>query len=118
MSSKIEKSKEQKDKMSFFDYATEVVGWLQIVASPLLAALVIAALIYFTNPSILRLVIAIVVVLIGLIVGIVFATRIWKKQGTMHFVSRVMATPELDNLEEEKNNSTQSHSTPSSTSSD
>ena len=106
MSDKIQKEEKKKEKMSFFDYATEVVGWLQIVASPLLGGLVIAALIYFSNPTILRLVIAIGVALIGLIAGIIFATRIWKKQGTMHFLSRVSATPELDNLDEEKNNST------------
>lgn len=102
MSDKIQKGRKKQSKMSFFDYATEVIGWLQIVASPLLAGLVVGGLIYFSNPSTLRLVIAIVVVLIGLIVGIVFATRVWKKQGTIHFVSRVMATPELDNLDEEE----------------
>ena len=106
MSDKIQKVEEKKDKMSFFDHATELVGWLQIVASPLLAGLVIAALIYFSNPTILRLVIAIGVAILGLIVGIIFATKVWKKQGTMHFLSRVSATPELDNLDEEKNSST------------
>ena len=106
MSDKIQKVEEKRDKMFFFDYATEVVGWLQIVASPLLAGLVIAALIYFSNPTILRLVIAIGVAILGLIVGIIFATKVWKKQGTMHFLSRVSATPELDNLDEEKNSST------------
>jgi len=102
MTDKILNSGEGRNKMSFFDYATEVIGWLQIVLSPLLAGLTIAAIIYFSNPSTLRLVIAIAVALIGLIVGVVFATRVWKKKGTIHFVSRVMATPELDNLEEEK----------------
>ncbi len=102
MSDKIQKSEEKKDKMSFFDFATEMVGWLQIVASPLLAAVVLAALIYFSNPTIFRLFFAIAVILLGLVVGIIFATRVWKKQGTVHFVSRVMATPELDNLDEDK----------------
>ena len=102
MTDKIQQSEKEKGEMSFFDYATELVGWLQIVASPLLAGLVLGAIIYFSNPTTLRLLIAIGVVLISLIIGIVFATRIWKKQGTMHFVSRVMASPELDNLDEEK----------------
>ena len=102
MTDKIQQSEKEKREMSFFDYATELVGWLQIVASPLLAGLVLGAIVYFSNPTTLRLLIAIGVVLISLIIGIVFATRIWKKQGTMHFVSRVMASPELDNLDEEK----------------
>jgi hypothetical protein len=94
--------KKEEDKMCFFDYLTEIVGWLQIVASPLLFGLLIAAYIYFSNPTTLRLIIAIGVALLGLIAGIILATRIWKKQGTMNFVSRISATPELDNLEEEE----------------
>ncbi len=105
MSSKIEKNEKEESRMSFFDYFTEVIGWLQIVASPLLLGLIIAAFIYFSNPTLWRLIIAIGVALLGLIVGLVFATRIWKKQGTIHFVSRIMATPELDDLEEEKDKS-------------
>jgi hypothetical protein len=83
MSGKIQKKEKKNEKMSFFDYATEVVGWLQIVASPLLGGLIIAAFIYFSNPTILRLVIAFGITLIGLIVGIIFATKTWKKQGTI-----------------------------------
>jgi hypothetical protein len=40
------------------------------------------------------------VTLIGLIVGIIWATKVWKKKGTVHFMSRVMATPELDKKDE------------------
>ena len=119
MSSKIEKSEREKGKISFFEYAIEVVGWLQIVASPLLAGLIIAAFIYFPNPTDARLVIAIGIALLGLIVGIVFATRVWKKHGTIHFVSGIMATPELDNVvEEEKITAHNIATKPSSTSSD
>ena len=75
LSNEIQKA--PKGKMSFFDYFTEVIGWLQIVASPLLAGLIIAAFIYFPNPTIWRLIIAIGVALLGLIVGILFATRTW-----------------------------------------
>lgn len=46
----------------------------------------------------------IAVALLALIIGIVFATRVWKKQGTMHFLSRVSASPELDGTAE-KNDS-------------
>jgi amino acid transporter len=94
--------KQPENKMSFFDYFFEVIGWLQIAVSPLLFGLVIGALIYFSNPGTFRFVLAILVVTIGLIAGIIFATRVWKKGGTMHFVSRVMATPELDGEEEKK----------------
>jgi hypothetical protein len=95
-------TEKEKEKMSFFEHALEVVGWLQIVASPLLGGLMIGAVVYFSNPTICRLVIAISMATIGLIAGIIFATRAWKKQGTMYFISRIMATPELDTVDEEK----------------
>ena len=104
MSDKDRQDEKKHSKLSGFNYLTEVIGWLQIVASPLLAGLIVGAIIYFSNPSDLRLVLAILVTLVGFIVGIVFANRVLKKQGTMHFVSRVMATPELDNLREKKRN--------------
>jgi len=90
------------NKRGFFDYFFEIIGWLQIVASPLLLGLIIGACIYFSNPSTVRLIAGISVATLGLIIGIIIATRAWKRKGTMHFVSRIMATPELDNLEEEK----------------
>jgi uncharacterized membrane protein HdeD (DUF308 family) len=84
----------------------EIIGWLQIVASPLLIGLGIAAFLYFPNPTDTRFVFAIIVAVLGLIVGIVWANRIWKNKGTMWFLSRISATPDLDNLtgkETEKN---------------
>jgi len=88
------------DKKSLFEYFAEIIGWLQIVASPLLAASIIGAIIYFSNPNTTRLIVAIAIVTIGLIIGIIWATRVWRKKGTIHFMSRIMATPELDNKEE------------------
>lgn len=94
-------NKDRKAGMSLFDYATEIMGWLQIMSAPLLTGIIIGALVYFSQPSGTRLLIAIGIALTGLITGIIYATRIWKKQGTIHFVSRVSATPELDEVEEE-----------------
>lgn len=102
LTDKTKRDEKYQNKMSFFDYAMEVVGWLQIVASPLLLGLVLGAVIYFSNPSDGRLALGIFVALVGLFAGIVFATKVWKKQGTIHFVSRIMATPELDNSDEKK----------------
>lgn len=95
-----------------FEFITEAIGWLQIVASPLLIGLAIGAVIYFPNPSTTRLVLGIIVATIGLVLGIIWATKKWKGKGTIFFLSRIMATPELDNPDEEnepktKNNDTQ-----------
>jgi hypothetical protein len=35
--------------------------------------------------------------IIGLLLGIVWATKVWKKTGTSTFMSRVNASPELNN---------------------
>lgn len=43
----------------------------------------------------------IIVATIGLVIGIIWATRQWKGKGTIWFMSRIMATPELDNPDEE-----------------
>lgn len=86
-----------------FEFITELIGWLQIIASPLLIGLAIGAIIYFPNPSMTRLVLGIMVATIGLVVGIIWATKKWKGKGTIFFLSRIMATPELDNPDEEIN---------------
>jgi hypothetical protein len=89
-----------------FDLITESIGWLQIVASPLLIGLIVGAIIYFPSPTITRLILGILVATSGLVIGIIWATKQWRGKGTIWFVSRVMATPELDIIDEEKSNST------------
>ena len=81
-----------------FEIIMEIIGWLQIVASPLLIGLGIGAFIYFRNPNTTNLIIAIGLAILGLIIGIIWATKVWKTKGTMWFVSQVSATPDLDNL--------------------
>lgn len=98
MNKAVEKEKNIQ-KRNFFDYLTEVVGWIQIVVSILLFAILPALWIYFSDPTSLRLVIAIGIVLLGLIGGIIFATKTWKTKGTINFISRASASPELDNID-------------------
>jgi uncharacterized membrane protein HdeD (DUF308 family) len=86
----------------FFQTVTEILGWLQIVASPFLIALIVAALLYFSSPTTERLVIAVIIAIVGLFTGIFWATRVWKKGGTIKFLSRIHATPELDNDEKKE----------------
>lgn len=92
-----------------FEFITELIGWLQIVASPLLLGLAIGAIIYFPNPSTTRLVFGMLVATIGLVIGIIWATKQWKGKGTIWFMSRIMATPELDKPVEEVKSNTKSN---------
>jgi hypothetical protein len=85
-----------------FELFTESIGWFQIVASPLLIGLIVGAIIYLPNPTTNRLVLGIFVVTLGLVIGIIWASKQWKGKGTIWFMSRIMATPELDSLDDDK----------------
>jgi hypothetical protein len=76
---------------------------LQIVASSFLIGLAIGAVIYFSDPTTIRLIIGIAVATAGLVIGIIWAIKQWRGKGTIWFMSRIMATPELDNPDEERN---------------
>lgn len=87
-----------------FELFTESIGWLQIAASPLFIGLIVGAVIYFPNPTTTRLIVGIIVATLGLIIGVIWATKQWKGKGTIWFMSSINATPELDKLEEKDNN--------------
>jgi hypothetical protein len=83
-------------KKNLFEFFTEIADWLQIVASPFLIGLISGAFVYFPKPGTARLTIAILIATTGLCIGIVWSNRIWRKKGTIHFMSRIISTPELD----------------------
>ena len=86
----------------YFELITEILGWLQIVASPFFVAVIIGVFIYFPNQTLTNLIISIVICLIKLIGGIIFATKKFKSEkGTISFLSRTRATSELDKSDEE-----------------
>jgi len=87
--------------MRIIAFLIEVFSWLKIVASPLLIAAIIAIIIYLNVPETIGLALSISILLLGLIVGVIWATRVWKKQGTTNFLARIYATPELDKINEE-----------------
>lgn len=100
---KKEDTESKKDGYRFIQLVTQSIAWLQIVASPLIIGLIIGGIIYYSNPSIARLIIGIMVSLVGLVVGIKWATKKWKGKGTIEFMFKTMATPELDKWDDEEN---------------
>lgn len=85
----------------FFEQIAELSGWLRIAASPLLIGLLIGAVVYFPDRTTTTLVIGICIAILGLLVGMLLATKIFKsKKGTIWFLSRTRATPDPDNKEE------------------
>jgi len=96
-SGKIEKSR----GANFFPIFFEILSGLKIIAAPFLVGLIVGALIYLSHPSTARLIIAGFVVAVGLVLGIVWAIKVHKTTGTLQYMSKLIATPELDKDDEE-----------------
>lgn len=92
----------------FLETVFEIVGWIQIAISPLLIGAGIGAIIYYRNPTKTTLAAGIGVGILGLLIGILWANKVWRsKKGTINFISKISSTPELDNkvdMNDEKNN--------------
>jgi F0F1-type ATP synthase assembly protein I len=86
-----------------FEIISEVVGWIQIVISPTLLGIVFGLAIYYFAPNLAGMIFGILIAFIGLILGIILATKKYKTTGTINFLSRINATPELDKLEKLEN---------------
>ncbi|MCO6496760.1 MAG: hypothetical protein J5I50_03760 [Chitinophagaceae bacterium] len=70
-----------------FELFTEFLGWLQIIALPLLFGLIAGAVIYFSNPTAPRLLLGIIVAALGLVIGIIWARkRMERKRNSFVFV--------------------------------
>ena len=91
-----------KKRKGVFEFIIEVFGWIQIVASPLILGVIIGFIVYCNIDGSNGILIGISIASLGLIIGVIWATRVWKKKGTIDFLSKLSATPELDDKEEEK----------------
>jgi hypothetical protein len=86
-----------KQKKIYFEETTEIVGWIQIFLSPFIISLILAGVIYIAFDSVFSLIISATILIIGIFAGIKIAKKIFRsKNGAVHFVSRVSASPELD----------------------
>lgn len=88
-------------KLGGYNLFFEIMGWLQIVASPLLIGAIIGFLLYVSVPGQNALIIGLVPVILGLIVGVIWANRVSKKDGASHYMSRAMSSPEFDDIKKD-----------------
>ncbi|HEV7620538.1 MAG TPA: hypothetical protein VGO09_02325 [Flavisolibacter sp.] len=65
--------------MNIFETILEIIGWLKIVASPTVGAAFIGFIIYLKWQNNTSIIIAIILLIIGFILGIIWATRSWNK---------------------------------------
>lgn len=75
--------------MKLLEIILEIIGWLQIVIGVTLATGLIAFIIYLNWSSETGKIVAIIVVCIGFILGAILATQIWKKHGTIAWLSNI-----------------------------
>ncbi|MBW7844262.1 MAG: hypothetical protein H3C45_01185 [Bacteroidia bacterium] len=79
----------------------ESLAFLRIVASPTLIGLILGWLIRLAYPGNTGTIMGYSVSVLGFIIGIIWGVRVWRKQSTVTYMAKIMATPELDNKDDE-----------------
>jgi hypothetical protein len=80
----------------FFNRLLEVLSCLQIAVSPLLIGIFFGGCIYYFIPTTLGLVLAAFIVIVGTVIGIVWAIKTTKKVGASTMLNRLTHQPEFD----------------------
>ncbi|MFL5743006.1 MAG: hypothetical protein ACJ75B_22495 [Flavisolibacter sp.] len=75
--------------MKLIELLLGIFGWLQIVLGVTIGAGLFALLIYLKWSSNTGQIVAIVIASVGFILGCIWATQIWKKHGTINWLSRI-----------------------------
>jgi ACR3 family arsenite efflux pump ArsB len=76
----------------------EIIYWIKIFLSPFIIFLFIALAIYFSNEELLW--ISVILLIIGLTLGIIYAERIRKKHGTTQYMGRIYNTDDISDYDE------------------
>jgi len=92
----IHKGKNTMKIYKLFELITEIVGFIAIVISPFSIGLVLGSISFYFLGNDFGIIIASGFSILGLTFGILLAIKKWKGDGTVHFLSRISATPELD----------------------
>ena len=75
--------------MKLIEIILEIIGWLQIAIGVTLLAGLVAFVTYLKWGNETGKIVAIFIVSIGFVLGAIWATRIWKKHGTIAWLSRI-----------------------------
>jgi hypothetical protein len=78
-----------KDIFSFLELVFEIIGGIRIAISPTLIGCGIGAFVYYDAPSPVRLTIGIGLSTVGLVIGILWAVRVYQTKGTMRFLATI-----------------------------
>jgi len=75
--------------MKLIEIILEIIGWLQIVIGVTLVAALISFVTYVKWSNETGKMVAIIIISIGFISGVIWATQIWKKHGTIAWLSKI-----------------------------
>ncbi|HTL82206.1 MAG TPA: hypothetical protein VL651_10900 [Bacteroidia bacterium] len=82
--------------MKFLEWLIDIFSWMKIVLCATFIGAIGGAVFYNYHRNRNGIIIGIVITSVGLIIGIIWATRVWKKIGTTNFLAKVDSSPELD----------------------
>jgi FtsH-binding integral membrane protein len=88
--------------MQIIEWLLSALAWLQIFISPVIIGVILGLIIWLNIRNAWGLSAAIIIALIGCRLGIAFAEKARRSKGTIEFMSRNIAHPEL--LEKELTN--------------
>lgn len=72
-----------------------ILAWLQIAAAPSIPGFLIGFAVFKIYLRTTGIIVGISISVLGLIYGIILAEKVRRKKGTIDFISRISATPEL-----------------------
>jgi hypothetical protein len=75
---------------------TELMGWLQIFAALFLTGLLLGLVAYLTLDNEVGFIVGLSLSVLGFVAGVIWATRVYRKTGTSRYLTRMMATPDVD----------------------
>lgn len=79
-----------------FIFFSDMIAWLQIFASPFLIGLLLGFVAYISLNDRLAIVVALSLAFAGLVIGVIWATRVQRRRGASNHMSRIMSTPDID----------------------
>ena len=82
----------------FIAWVIELVNWVRIFLSPVVISFFVSIVVYGFIPNLFGMILGAALMLAGFIIGIIWATRIRKTKGTTFFMSRIIASPDLDKI--------------------
>lgn len=86
-----------KNEKSFFETIIDAISWLKIVASPTILGIGFACQYYLKSNFLFGF-----FVIAGIVLGIYWANKVSKKYGATNFISKVDASPDIDESVKDK----------------